>query len=337
MWHQSQSLMLLSLIAISYPITTISKADSKIITYESKSPYEFSELINQLDNSIKTKVSGELTMPVQYTKNKQFPLVIVLPDAFGFENHHQNYLNNLNQQGIATFKVDSFKSRHINPKKMVATTVSPEMMASDAYFALKTLSKHPNIDPNKIAVMGWGSGGAAALYSAWTPAKEAFLTKKAKGFAAHLAIYPPCLLFPTKHTWQKKPIKIIIGEKDQSTPASLCKELSQQMKKSGVPIEIDILPNAYHSFDSERPLQTYKKEHTFTQCRFTLLPDGVALHEKTGIRMIDPFFRLAAFYACSEKKTVRSGMIPEAKKRSIEMTNKFFNQHLTTLPECPRF
>ena len=61
----------------------------QVIEFQSKSPYEFSELINNLDNSIKTKVTGKLTMPTNYSKDKRVPLIIVLDATFGLKPHHQ--------------------------------------------------------------------------------------------------------------------------------------------------------------------------------------------------------------------------------------------------------
>lgn len=323
-WHHS----LLASTITALGISAIGNCAERI-EFTSKSPYEFSEVINDLDDAVKVKAYGDLEFPSNKDKSKRYPTVVALAGPYGFRAHHDLYLKKLRDAGFATFKVYSFQSRGIKPKEgKVETRVSPEMMATDAYFALQRLQKHPNIIPDKIGLIGWASSGGAVLYSTWGPAKKAYLKRGQKGFAAHVSIYPPCMMYPQKADWQNIPTKIIIGEKDQSTPVKACKKLVKQMRSSKMPVEIDVLKNAYHGFDRIDPLKKQKDSYTFAKCQFELEPDGVSVHPKTGIRMVTPFFRLAAIYACVEKKDLRSGHNKQAQAKSIASTVKFFQQHL---------
>ena len=45
-------------------------------------------------------------------------------------------------------------------------------MMVDVVEPLKFLSRHPDIDANKIAITGWSLGGMVAFYAAWEPIME---------------------------------------------------------------------------------------------------------------------------------------------------------------------
>jgi dienelactone hydrolase len=46
---------------------------------------------------------------------------------------------------------------------------------------------------------------------------------------------------------------ILIGEKDDWTPAEPCRKLAEGARDAGYPVAIKIYPGAHHSFDSSRP------------------------------------------------------------------------------------
>ena len=51
------------------------------------------------------------------------------------------------------------------------------------------------------------------------------------------------------------PILILIGEKDDWTPAEPCRNLTHAARAAGYPVAIKIYPGAHHSFDSDRPVR----------------------------------------------------------------------------------
>ena len=86
---------------------------------------------------------------------------------------------------------------------------------------------------NKIGITGWSLGGGVTLFSAWAPLKDAI--NSSVNFAAHLALYPPCIVVPEVLDFGESPIHILIGELDNWTPSDACVELVNQMgKKSNI-------------------------------------------------------------------------------------------------------
>jgi dienelactone hydrolase len=49
------------------------------------------------------------------------------------------------------------------------------------------------------------------------------------------------------------PLLILIGEKDDWTPAEHCQKLAEAAQAAGYPVSIKLYPGAYHSFDSANP------------------------------------------------------------------------------------
>ncbi len=46
---------------------------------------------------------------------------------------------------------------------------------------------------------------------------------------------------------------ILVGERDDWTPAKPCEALAERAKAAGYPVEIKVYPSARHSFDSTAP------------------------------------------------------------------------------------
>jgi len=112
-------------------------------------------------------IAGELRIPKP--GNDKLPAVVLLHGSGGIggrEGMIDEWSRELNQLGIATFAIDAFAGREIVSTVFDQTQLGRLNMVADAYRALELLARHPRIDPNRIAVMGFSRGGQSALYSA---------------------------------------------------------------------------------------------------------------------------------------------------------------------------
>jgi dienelactone hydrolase len=137
--------------------------------------------------------------------------------------------------------VDSFSTRGVNnisaPGKSIV--VSPYRRAKDAHAAKKYLESLPFIDPTHIAVMGWSHGGETTLHVVQINLPSS------TPFQAAIAYYPYC----TPIYILNSPLLVLIGEKDDWTPANLC-EYHLKSKKGWPELVLNVYPNAFHSFDA---------------------------------------------------------------------------------------
>ena len=72
------------------------------------------------------------------------------------------------------------------------------------------------------------------------------------GFVAAVALYPRCVIGPAVYR-PAAPLLILIGEKDDWTPAEPCRKLVDASRAAGHPVAITVYPAAHHSFDSPHP------------------------------------------------------------------------------------
>jgi dienelactone hydrolase len=102
--------------------------------------------------------------------------------------------------------------------------------------------------------MGGSHGGSSVLATLVTPPPSGL-----GGFAAGVALYPACAIVGLRNTsgiYQPvAPVLILIGEKDDWTPAAPCSELAATARSAGHPVAIKIYPGAHHSFDSSAPVR----------------------------------------------------------------------------------
>ena len=198
------------------------------IYFESANPYSFNDIITDLDNQKKQKVFGELVIPKDSIDDgKKYPLIIGVAGSLGWGEHHYKYLEMYQEMGIATFELNSFKSRSITSTVGTQNEITVAAMILDAYRAFEVLAEHPRIDKNKVSITGWSLGGGVSLFSAWLPLKEAI--NKELSFASHLAFYPPCFIDPDNTSFSQSPIHILIGELDNWTPSAPCSDLVNKL------------------------------------------------------------------------------------------------------------
>lgn len=216
--------------------------------------------------------SGTVQIPFQMLKpagDGPFPAVVMVHDCSGVGGRSSGaplrWARKLVPQGYVVIIPDSFTPRGFpdgvctNGKAQAA---SPFVRAGDARAALAWLRRQPYVDGAPIGLMGGSHGGSTTL--------AAMVDRGANppaGFAAAIALYPGC--GTSYGTWRvarrgglggplslsgvykpTAPLLILIGEKDDWTPAAPCQSLAEAAQQAGYPVSIKVYPDALHSFDS---------------------------------------------------------------------------------------
>ncbi len=197
-------------------------------------------------------IAGELSLP--FVAADRMPAVLMLHGDAGAIANQVVWREELNALGIAVFTLDSFSGRGA-----VATGASfftlPGSVGGiarvvDAERALALLAAHPRIDPARIAVMGFSSGGNTVLTAAQTRFASAF-GKPGLRFAAYIALYPDCnsRLVGDSNS-EPGPQRIFIGQDDVLTSAAACTKYAERLRAAGSDIATSAFEGAHHGFDN---------------------------------------------------------------------------------------
>jgi dienelactone hydrolase len=178
------------------------------------------------------------------------PAVVVLHECNGdWARLDERWGKRIAAWGYVTVTVDSFGPRGIDN---TCGSGAPTELARDAYRALNFLVRQPFVDPARVAVLGFSQGGWLALTSVEHGPIEQSSPNK---FRAAAAFYPNCLGFKGNMT---VPTLILIGERDDWTPAQECRNMVDgrddwgisRQNIEGAPIRLIVYPDAYHAFDA---------------------------------------------------------------------------------------
>lgn len=121
----------------------------------------------------------------------------------------------------------------------------------DAYGALRYLQAQPFVRPDRIGLVGWSQGGGAVLLGIRSNSLGRPPDLPAGDFRAAVAFYPAsCRDRAHRLPWTSSiPLLVLVGERDNWTPAAPCKALVDGAVERGSKIEMRIYQDAYHDFD----------------------------------------------------------------------------------------
>jgi dienelactone hydrolase len=182
-------------------------------------------------------VQGYLTKP---RGAGPFPAVVLLHSCLGLPSNRRAIESALSGAGFVALFVDEFSTRGLTE----TCTVDFPQLGADAFGALAFLAALPQVDSQRVAVVGFSQGGDGALVAAASPAGAAHGLPDGIRFRAAAAFYPPCA--NQAHERLSIPTLILVGEADEVTPAPDCRRLAE-----GQPdlVRLSVYPGAGHCFD----------------------------------------------------------------------------------------
>jgi len=226
-------------------------------------------------------IGAELRLP---PGTAQIPAVVLVHGSGGVGANVIGWANEFNAMGVAAFVLDCFTGRGIVQTITDQSQLSSFSMIHDAYRALELLSKHPRVDPTRIAVMGFSKGGFAALYSSMRRFQEMWAPANVE-FSAYFPFYTRCdTPYIDDENVTDHPIRFFHGGADDYVPASSATGYAQRLKQAGKDVEITIYESARHSFDN--PLNPgvlpFPDAVILSNCRRAETDPGVILNLDTG-------------------------------------------------------
>lgn len=195
-------------------------------------------------------IAGRLFVPAGAGPH---PAVVFLHGCAGIGSWHVKWAARLVGWGYAVLIADSFGPRGIQSVcargDWVGTVVE---RPRDAYGALQYLQNRPDIDPDRIGLMGWSHGGATVLNTVHVDRTSSLLVHpkdERVRFKAAIAIYPHCGTH-VAGIRAYAPLLVLVSELDDWTPPEYCRAMAAAVDANGQPVTLVVYPGAYHSFDA---------------------------------------------------------------------------------------
>jgi len=236
------------LAALALLAAAAARADDRI-SFESVTPSTYFALVRG-EATDKVTIYGTLRLP---PGSGRVPAMVIAHGSAGVAVEREFWWTDLLVKlGVAGFVVDSFAPRGITQTATDQSKLSTAANVADAFAALRLLAGHPRIDAQRVGVMGFSKGGQVALYTMLEPFRRAVIQDELR-FALHIPLYPYCNDWYVAGKIDGAPLLMLLGGKDDYTPAGPCQEYAAWFRDRGAATTVIVYPNAYHDFDSSKP------------------------------------------------------------------------------------
>jgi dienelactone hydrolase len=190
-----------------------------------------------------------------------FPAVVALHNCDGlagrrtpFARRYRDWGERLVAAGYVVLFPDSFGARNLGPQCNAGRSLrSGRERVVDAETARHWLQAQDYVAPDRVSLIGWANGAVAAL---WTVRPRTAKKDDKPDFRSAVAFYPGCRRLRDTAWSARMPTLILIGAKDDWTPASACEQMVAGARGRTARAAITVYPGAYHDFDHPNlPLQ----------------------------------------------------------------------------------
>lgn len=184
-----------------------------------------------------------------------FPVVIGLHGCGGLNNStgvvaslYRDWGQRLAAAGFAVVFPDSYGSRgHKSQCGVRSRTVRTDHeRVADIQAARAWLHEQPWVIPDRVALLGWSTGGISALWAA----RLRLAPKDSKpDFRSVVALYPGCRRLANAAWSARVPTLILIGGADDQVTPKACQQMVAGAKGRSARVVLHVYPGAYHDFD----------------------------------------------------------------------------------------
>jgi dienelactone hydrolase len=180
----------------------------------------------------------------------RLPVVVLQHGSGGMAANIEMWSRELNAIGVSTLALDGFTGRGFTSVSTNQALLGRLNFVLDIYRALDVLAKHPRVDPQRVALMGFSRGGQAALYASLKRFHKMW-NRSGIEFAAYIPFYPDCATtFLADTEVADRPVRIFGGTQDDYNPIVLCKAYVERLKAAGRDVQVTEYPTASHAFDN---------------------------------------------------------------------------------------
>jgi dienelactone hydrolase len=200
-------------------------------------------------------VTMQGALAVDASKQGRRPAVLVVHEWWGRNAFSDDRAKALAKLGYVGFAVDMYGNHAQADNPTEASALSSaiggnlSLMKDRFMSAIHALKQQPEVDPERIAVIGFCFGGSVAL----SMVRQGVPLRAVAGFHAGLSG-----LAPIAHSPINVPVRLYMGGNDPFVPTEQVDATVKEMRAAGTDIEVVTYPDAKHAFTN--PAATQKGE-----------------------------------------------------------------------------
>jgi dienelactone hydrolase len=270
------------------------------VTFASHSPFTLTDVGNGAEDDPPHDAHGTLFLPPGASAAAPVPAVVMLHGASGVQGPRElTYGRQLAAMGVAALAIDAFSSRRDLGRGFVERilNITESMFLADAYAALRRLAARPEIDGERVVLIGFSYGAMAATYAAYSQVAELF-APGGERFAAHVAFYGPCVARFEDSTTTGAPVLMLWGSEDAIIDPARCAETAADLERGGSAVETIVYEGAAHQWDAHRG--PWQAPRNLAGCDFRVEANGQVRDRFTRLAMNGPFTRRIILALCTD-------------------------------------
>lgn len=294
------------------------------ISYPSHSPFTLWEVGKSEELDPPTQAQAVLFMPDNASATNPVPAVVLLHGAAGvLDARELTYGAQFAEMGVAALVVDAFGARRDRATSFIdrLLQVTETMLIADAYSGLSHLDSLPQIDANRVALMGFSYGGMSTMLAAYEQTAEA-LSPEGLRFAAHVSFYGPCLARFDNTRTTGAPVLLLAGSEDEIIDRERCNEVVEDLREGGAETEFVMYDGAYHQWDG-RFSGPRTIGRNLAPCELNVNDRGVVRDTLTLLPMSGPFLRKVILGLCVGSEGYLIGRDDEVRAMSNQKVGAF--------------
>ncbi|HTH12516.1 MAG TPA: dienelactone hydrolase family protein, partial [Acidovorax sp.] len=177
----------------------------------------------------------------------------------GLAARYRETADRLHAAGYAVLMPDSFGSRGLRDicqTRYRDRSVDVAQRVQDARAALAWLAAQPQVDAQRIGVLGWSNGATTALNL--LEQRRTHPEPGEPGIAGAAVFYPGCGPLARRHAvLEAAPLLMLLGALDDWTPVQPCVDFARslQARGGGSDVTVQVYEDSYHGFDGTAPVR----------------------------------------------------------------------------------
>lgn len=192
-----------------------------------------------------------------------FPAAVLVHGCAGLRGHNREWAAFLRDRGFLVVAVDSYAGRGLGWEEVCAgRALLGHERAGDVLVSLDDVRRMPDVDPERIAVVGWSHGAWAVMDLLALDPPSALPTNLASvpadpfaGLQRVVLFYPYCGLGArSPGAWSLHvPTLFLLSGADRVVDTGECVGVAGDLADRGRPVELHVYEGQPHGFDATDP------------------------------------------------------------------------------------